>query len=307
MHPDLNGILLVNKPATWGSSDVVRKLKRLLPKKHKIGHGGTLDPFATGLLIILIGEATKIADYMLHDSKEYTGEALIGHETDTADIDGDPTVEADSVPDSIDAFHAVRERFLGRITQKPPIYSAIKVKGKPLYKYARAGETAEIPEKSVEVFAFDFDSYEKHQSSARLRFRVQCGGGTYIRSLLRDTAVAAGTRAHLTSLCRTQVGSFKLTDAHELEDIVENGLAGKLISITDALSGLPQLDCPEDIAGPIRSGNQQALHQVLLQNINLLSQTQPATMLLKCRQQPLAILAKQPPLTGRYAFQRVFN
>lgn len=302
LTPKPSGILVVDKPLDFTSTDVVRKLKKYLPKKTKIGHGGTLDPFATGLMVVLIGEATKVADFILHGTKEYIGQALIGWETDTADCLGEKTVEAESVPQSLSAFENVKAAFVGRIEQEPPLYSAVKVNGKPLYKYARQGIDTVIPTREVEILDFQLHRLEEN----KLDFRVRCGGGTYIRSLLRDLARAAESRSHLTQLRRIQSNQFTIDQAYTLEHIESVGIDACLLPLTSALGDLLHLQCTPQEKARIQAGNQQALGRILLENMSKLAAEQPLQVLIKCENVPVALIARDAARKQPYTFQRVF-
>lgn len=213
--------LLVNKPKGWTSFDVVNKIRYHLKKKLgvkniKVGHAGTLDPMATGLLIICTGKATKnLADFQGLD-KEYTGTIHLGATT--------PSYDAETEPDSVfptkhitsQLLEQAKQQFLGDIQQIPPMYSAIKVGGQPLYKKARKGETLEMQARPVYIFAFDFTRIELPE----VDFRVHCSKGTYIRSLAYDLGKAVDSGGYLSALCRTRVGDFKLEDAWEVEEWV---------------------------------------------------------------------------------------
>lgn len=213
--------LLVNKPKGWTSFDVVNKIRYHLQKKLgvknlKVGHAGTLDPMATGLLLICTGKATKnLAEFQGLD-KEYTGTITLGATTPSYDAETEPdaTFPTDHLSPAL--LEAVKTQFLGGILQIPPMYSAIKVGGQPLYKKARKGETLEIQPRPVHIFAFDFTRIEL----PNVDFRVHCSKGTYIRSLAYDLGKAVTSGGYLSALCRTRVGEFKLDDAWEVEGFV---------------------------------------------------------------------------------------
>ncbi|MGE3260989.1 MAG: tRNA pseudouridine(55) synthase TruB [Bacteriovoracia bacterium] len=296
-----SGVLLVDKPAGMSSADVTNQIKR----KHKfarIGHGGTLDPFATGLLVVLLGEATKVARFLLEGEKEYEAEAQIGSETATGDPEGEVIATAE-VP-SLDqaAWQTLTEPFLGRITQTPPIYSAIKVKGKPLYEYARKGEAVEAKPREVFVREIEIQEAEKN----RLRFRVQCGGGTYIRVLAVDLARAAGTCAHLISLRRIGSSSFRVSDALSLQQVLDTATDElKLQGITQAVSHLPKIVCDSGAAQRIRQGNLAAFD--FLKN----QLEKPGYFLVATREGetevPVAIANHNPMLIPFCSIERVFD
>lgn len=216
-------VLLINKPLTWTSFDVVNKvryqLKRLLNiKKIKVGHAGTLDPLATGLLIICTGKMTKQIDSFQGLPKVYTGKLLLGKTTPS--FDAETTVDQEYPVDHItpELLETARQTFLGKIEQLPPIYSAIKMDGVPLYKLARAGKSRELKPRAVEITNFDIDA----TGLPTISFSVSCSKGTYIRSLAADFGKAVNSGAYLTELCRTKIGEFQLTDAWELDELIES-------------------------------------------------------------------------------------
>jgi tRNA pseudouridine55 synthase len=214
--------LLVNKPKGWTSFDVVNKIRHNLKKKLgvkdiKVGHAGTLDPMATGLLIICTGKATKnLADYQGLD-KEYTGTITLGATTPSYDAETEPDATFPTDHLTLELLEQAKQAFLGDILQIPPMYSAIKVGGQPLYKKARKGETIEIQPRPVHIFAFDLTKIEIPD----VDFRVHCSKGTYIRSLAYDLGKAVQSGGYLSALCRTRVGAFKLEDAWEVEELIE--------------------------------------------------------------------------------------
>ena len=207
-------VLLVDKPQGWSSFDVIRKLRRLLPVR-KIGHAGTLDPMATGLLICLIGRATKLMEVFMGLPKAYTGTLRLGEVTPSFDAETevsgrvawDHLTEAD--------LEAARHLFLGDLTQTPPMYSAVKVDGERLYKKARRGESVERPPRQVRIDAFDLTRWDGPDVS----FRVECSKGTYIRSLADDFGRALGVGAHLTVLRRTAIGPHRVDAAWTIDQL----------------------------------------------------------------------------------------
>jgi len=209
-------ILVVDKPVDWTSFDVVNKVRRLSGIK-KVGHAGTLDPFATGILLICLGKATKRFSELLELEKEYVATIALGSETDTMDHTGSVTLEAplpDVTPEDVEN---VFPQFLGDIEQEIPSYSAAKYKGKRLYKLARAGK--EVPQlfKKVSVYSLELLALEKES----LQIRVVCGRGTYIRTLARDIAREIGSAGHLSVLVRTRVGEHRLEDAYSIDEVQE--------------------------------------------------------------------------------------
>jgi tRNA pseudouridine55 synthase len=212
---DEGEVLLIDKPLGWTSFDVVNKIKRAC-KYHKIGHAGTLDPLATGLLILCTGKKTKIIDTYQAQEKEYTGTFVLGKTTPSVDLETEFDAEFPTAHITAEILEKVRTTFLGLIEQTPPIYSAVKVDGERLYKKARRGETAEIKKRSVEVSLFEINA--THFPS--IDFRIVCSKGTYIRSIVRDFGQAAESGAYLSVLCRTRIGAFELKDASNLTDFI---------------------------------------------------------------------------------------
>jgi tRNA pseudouridine55 synthase len=206
--------LLVNKPFEWTSFDVVRKLRYKLKIK-KIGHAGTLDPLATGLLIICTGKMTKRIDEYQAQEKEYTGRFIIGQSTPSHDLETEVNRTSDISHITGEKIVETTRQFMGTIDQVPPMHSAIKIDGKRAYELARQGKEAELKSRQVIISAFDITAIELPSVS----FRVVCTKGTYIRSLARDFGLALGVGAYLAELCRTRIGAFQLEDAMQIEDI----------------------------------------------------------------------------------------
>ncbi len=211
-----NGILIVDKPQDWTSFDVVAKLRRIYGTK-KIGHTGTLDPMATGVLCVFLGGTTRFISHLPHKDKRYIAEVEFGIKTDTADITGTVTARCDYSP-TPQQLSETLPHFLGKISQIPPAYSAIKVDGRPLYKSARKGIDVVVPPRSVDIHALDLIEY----SNGIATLDIHCGEGTYIRTLAEDIAEKCGSLATLRSLRRTKSGAFSLDDAITLDDILQN-------------------------------------------------------------------------------------
>lgn len=210
-------LMLINKPLRWTSFDVVHKLRKILKIK-KIGHAGTLDPLATGLLIICTGKMTKQIDGYQAQEKEYTGTFTLGQSTPSHDLETEVTPALPVEHLTQEQLENCRKQFIGTITQTPPLHSAIKVDGKRAYEFARKGVARELKSREVVITEFDWRVELPH-----IHFRVVCSKGTYIRSLARDIGEQLGVGAHLSSLCRTRIGAFKLEDAKTIEQIaVEN-------------------------------------------------------------------------------------
>lgn len=211
---DAGEVLLLDKPLTWTSFDVVRKVKNMLRIK-KIGHAGTLDPLATGLLILCTGKKTKEIDTIQAQEKEYTGTFRLGQTTPSFDLETPVDAELPYAHLTEADLQAATAPFVGLIEQTPPLFSAVKINGERAYEVARRGDTAEIKSKQVTITAFELT----HIDLPHVQFRVVCSKGTYIRSLARDFGAALGCGAHLTQLARTRIGEYSLTDALTIPDI----------------------------------------------------------------------------------------
>jgi tRNA pseudouridine55 synthase len=248
----LDGVLLIDKPAGMSSADVTNKLKKKF-RFERIGHGGTLDPFATGLLIVLVGEGTKVARFLLEGDKGYDAVAALGSETDTGDFTGEVVNRAETTEKiSLEQWREHAKAWTGLIRQTPPAYSAIKVKGRPLYDYARKGEEVEVKPREATIHELEI----QEASDEKIRFRVRCTGGTYIRALAADIAMAAGTCAHLSELRRTASSAFRVEDAITLDAaLAMEPHELPLRPIEEALSHLPQVHCAPQIALKVRQGN----------------------------------------------------
>ena len=207
-------VLLLNKPLTWTSFDVVRKVKTALRIK-KIGHAGTLDPLATGLLILCTGKKTKEIDLIQAQEKEYTGTFRLGETTPSFDLETAVDMARPYAHLTQDEITAATLPFVGTIQQTPPLFSAVKIGGKRAYELARNGQEAEIKAKTVEIKTFELTRI----ALPEIDFRVVCSKGTYIRSLARDLGLALGCGAHLTRLVRSRIGEYRVEDAFSLEAI----------------------------------------------------------------------------------------
>lgn len=215
-------VLLIDKPLTWTSFQVVNKLRweirqRFNIKKIKVGHAGTLDPLATGLLIICTGKQTKQIDTYQGQVKEYTGTFTVGGTTPSYDLETDVEETFPTAHITEELLHKTTEQFTGEIQQKPPIFSAIKKDGKRLYELARKGETTEIKERTVMVSKFEITKI----NIPEVEFRIICSKGTYIRSIAFDYGKALNSGAHLSALRRTKIGDFSVDDALSVEEFIE--------------------------------------------------------------------------------------
>lgn len=215
-------VLLIDKPYTWTSFDVVKKIRNTLKIK-KIGHAGTLDPLATGLLILCTGKMTKQIDSYQAQEKEYEGKMVIGKTTPSIDLETDIDSEHDISHITEDAIFRNLGQFIGVISQVPPIYSAIKVDGKRVYKKARKGEDVVIEPRSVHIKEFEITDV----SLPIISFRVVCSKGTYIRSLVRDFGQALAVGAYLSALRRTRIGEFCVSDALDVEAFINQARPAK--------------------------------------------------------------------------------
>ncbi len=211
---DVHGVLPLDKPTGMSSFDVIRKLRPVLGTR-KVGHTGTLDPFASGLMVLLFGHYTRLADLMVAQDKRYLATVDFSGRTTTDDVEGDIVEPGPGrVPDRA-AIEAVLPRFVGDIEQVPPVYSAIKKGGEALYKKARRGETVEVPARTVHVAGIDIVEH----SPETLVLDVRCGKGTYIRALARDIGAALSAPCHLSALRRTEVGPYEVDSAARLDEV----------------------------------------------------------------------------------------
>jgi tRNA pseudouridine55 synthase len=255
----MNGIILLDKPAGPTSAEIVRRLKARLGRRTRVGHLGTLDPFATGVLPILVGEATKLAPFLQEGTREYAGLITLGSETDTLDCTGQISRTA-PLPnlDTVD-LAAVANRFTGTIEQIPPIFSAIKRAGVPLYKLARRGVEVEPPApRQVHVQRLDLE----REGNIAVRFKVLCSSGMYLRSLARDIGNALDTAAHLSELRRIRSGAFSAERCRELDRVLaalDSGEDPGLVSMRSALAALPEVTIDPLLEGRLRHGDSRVL------------------------------------------------
>jgi len=246
---DLTGILNLNKPSGWTSHDVVARVRRLAGQK-RIGHAGTLDPLAEGVLPVLLGRATRLADYIQAGRKTYRAVVCLGTATDTDDREG-AVIATAAVPSlSVETLDHTLDRFRGDILQTPPQYSALKVDGRRAYAVARAGGSVDLAPRSVTIH----DLRLLVQTSTELSLEVTCSKGTYIRALARDIATALGTVGHLASLVRTRVGAFTLEDSLTLDQIAELGVGQALLPASRAIPDAPAFHADQVQAFKIVNG-----------------------------------------------------
>ena len=247
-----SGVLIVNKPEGYTSHDVVNKIRRLYATK-RVGHTGTLDPLATGVLVILVGRAAKAAEYLSADKKEYIATLRLGLTTDTEDITGTVLSRSDALPSSDEVFECVK-RFEGEIMQIPPMYSALKQNGQKLCDLARRGVTVEREARAITVFSIECTPTEAPSDYV---LRVCCSAGTYIRTLCADIGAALGCGAVMATLCRSAAGEFDLEHSVTLEELekLELSQMTELLRPTEELfSTLPAIRLPAFYEKISRSG-----------------------------------------------------
>ena len=209
-------VLLINKPLEWTSFDVVRKIRNTIKIK-KVGHAGTLDPLATGMLILCTGKFTKRINEYMAQEKEYTGTITLGATTPTYDLESEPTDLKDYSSVTPEQLQEIARQYTGELLQVPPMHSAIKKDGKRVYELARKGQTIELDPRKITIKEFEITNIEMPV----VHFRVVCSTGTYIRSLANDVGKAAGCGAYLSSLCRTRIGAFTLNKAMTMDEAME--------------------------------------------------------------------------------------
>lgn len=247
----ISGILLMDKPAGCTSFDVVRRVKKVL-RVRKIGHLGTLDPFATGLLPLCIGEATKLAPFLMPEPKTYRGTVKLGEDTDTQDLTGRVTARSEKLPDA-DEVPKAAARFVGEIEQTPPMFSAVHYQGQRAYKLARRGEKVDLPPRKVTIYRLEVEAV----ALPEVTITVTCSQGTYIRTLAADLGGALNCGGHLTALRRLTVGAFRVEEAlplAALENLSLEEIAGRIIPLRDCLPGLRPVPVEPEEAQRLRQG-----------------------------------------------------
>lgn len=242
----MNGILLINKPIDFTSRDVVNKLTKILKTK-KIGHTGTLDPIATGVLVVCVGNTTKLCELLTSEYKEYIATIRLGIKTDTLDTTGN-IIEEKEYNVNEEQIKEVLNSFLGTSIQTTPIYSAVKVNGKKLYEYAREGKEVELPKREINITDIELLSFKDNE----IKFKTTVSKGTYIRALIDDICKKLNTVGTMSSLIRTKQGKFTLEETFTLDD-VENGKY-ELISIEKALSEIETITIDEETYNKVKNG-----------------------------------------------------
>ena len=222
-----NGVINLDKPAGVSSARIVGRVKRLLPRGTKIGHAGTLDPFATGVLLLLVGKATKSCEKLMGERKGYEATIKLGASTSTDDLEGEETVVEVLKQPLEEEVREVAGRFVGAIEQRPPAFSAMKIGGQRAYKLARRGEVVEMKARIVTVYSLDVLEY----AWPFVRVRIECGRGTYIRAIARDIGEGLGVGGYLTELRRTFVGKFSAADGVKVEELTAENLESYLRAV----------------------------------------------------------------------------
>jgi tRNA pseudouridine55 synthase len=252
---DIDGIIVIDKPPGMSSASVVAGVKKIIGAK-KVGHAGTLDPFAEGVLICCINHGTRLAEFLLHGTKKYAAQLKLGQETDTQDLTGAVISTTKEVDFPRQTIETAFETFKGTIEQIPPVYSALKHKGVPLYKLARRGQPVQKPPRQVEIF----DIWVREVNLPHIRFEVACSAGTYIRTLASDIGKKLGCGGHLSALKRVASSGFSLDQAVSLAVLkklaASRELSKCIISMRDALPGIPEFEVGDQLAHSIRHGQQ---------------------------------------------------
>jgi tRNA pseudouridine55 synthase len=247
------GFLNVDKPSGVTSRDVVNRVQRLV-RPHKVGHAGTLDPLATGVLVVAIGPATRLIEYVQRSPKTYQASFLLGRTSDTEDVEGNVIELPDARIPTEAQLRAALPAFVGTIQQRPPAFSALKVAGQRAYKLARRGEAVDLQPRPVEIHSLEIVRYDFPQ----LELLVRCGSGTYIRSLGRDIAQALGTAAVMSALRREAIGSFRSADALADAELSLATIQQRLRSPLAALSELPRVLLTDDESRRLQQGQSVA-------------------------------------------------
>ena len=293
---ELHGIVVVDKPTGMTSAAVVARVKRALGAR-RVGHTGTLDPMATGVLPICVGEATKIAGYLLAADKEYDGELVLGAETDTLDREGAVTRRDPDAATRV-SERGLREAMAGLVgpgQQVPPMYSALKRDGKRLFELARSGLEVERAPRAVDIASFDLRAFDPPAAA----FSVACSKGTYVRSLVSDLGRRLGCGAHLTELCRTRAGAFGIEEARSLRSIETGVDPDQVISLPDAIAHMPQVVIAAGEVGRVANGQEINWRDIM--------EKPPPDEVVAVLTPGRALLALVRVKSGRLAYERVFR
>ncbi len=251
----MDGIIIINKEKNYTSNDVVSIVKKIT--KSKVGHTGTLDPNATGVLPLLIGNATKVSKYLINHDKEYEVVLQLGIRTETADVEGKVIEQKEVTAEMLnkDNIEEKLQQFIGKQEQIPPIYSAIKVNGKKLYEYARKGQEVELKPRQIEIYSIQLVGINEKEK--QISFKVKCSKGTYIRSLCEDISKKLGTVGYMKELNRLQVGEFYIKDAvtiSEMKEKIEAGNLESIITIEEIFKNNPQIQLEQEQIEPYING-----------------------------------------------------
>ncbi len=245
----IDGVMNLNKPAGLTSRQVVNIVQRLA-RPAKVGHAGTLDPLATGVLVVCVGSATRLIEYVQRMPKRYRGTFLLGRFSTTEDIEGEVTELADPPRPTLAAIQQAAQRFVGHIQQRPPAYSALKIEGRRAYKLARRGEQVELKPRPVTIYSIDIVRYEYPE----LVLDLACGSGTYVRSLGRDLAEALGTAAVMSALQRTAIGNFRAEEAIDPGTLTDENWTDHLQTPIRAVEYLPRVELADEQVSAIVNG-----------------------------------------------------
>ena len=234
------GLLNLHKPSGISSRDAVNRVQRIV-RPVKVGHAGTLDPLASGVLMLCLGPATRLTSYVQQMRKQYVGQFLLGQQSDTEDIEGDIEHLDSPTQPTLAEIEQQLPNFIGNISQQPPIYSALKVKGARAYDLARAGKQVDLQPRMIDIYAIKILDYQY----PKITLDITCGSGTYVRSLGRDVARCVGTEAVMCSLIRTAIGKFHVDDALSSEELTPEKVAEQLIPASEAVSSIASITLSE--------------------------------------------------------------
>jgi tRNA pseudouridine55 synthase len=302
MQDGISGILIVDKPAGISSAKVVARVKGLLKAK-KAGHTGTLDPFATGVLVCCINQATKLAGFFLHGNKKYEAVLRLGIETDTQDSTGNVTRICNDAEFSKKTIQSVFESYEGTLTQIPPVYSALKYKGIPLYKLARSDKPFQKPARKISII--DLKIQDIHLPT--ICFEVFCSSGTYIRTLCADIGASLGCGGHLKELRRIESSGFTIKEAITLEQLknltLTNKSSGRIISMSNALKDFPEHTADNVLANKIKHGQTVTKSDIVFETANA---SEGFMKIVDTEKQLIAVL-KYAGNRNKYDYCCVFN
>ena len=302
-----DGILLVDKSEAQTSHDVVEKVRKIL-KPRKVGHAGTLDPFATGLLIILVGQGTKLSEFMMALPKSYEALIQLGVDTDTYDKTGKIVKQARQLSVTEEEVRSALEGLVGEFDQVPPPYSALKIKGQRAYQLARKGEDVKLAPRKVKIYEISVEQV----SLPFVSMSLKCSSGTYVRSIAFDLGAKLGCGAHLRELRRTQIGDFRVEDAIRSSNLMElgrNEILNRIVNPVRALSSMVTIEIPDTLARKVRSGYCPNVRDVGIEGDSTLA---PGMLLkLVCDEQLVAIASikgsKKGPEEKILQLKRVFS